>query len=214
MVLKKIEVKNGRLLSPQKVEKKGKWRFNKELVKSYNYKKWEIKIEDRLIKVNGPNKAEYNLIDGFLCLCSYKTGYNNYFYYSIFIDKESIRFLDQYKIDSVIEEDPNHLYPINAELLTDGSIEIVNHFGSSYKCVRNARCVLEYGVQNQDILSSEGLRISDLSKDSFDGNSLEKKKERSSDEASFCIMRSVEAPIIFEKFLESLNSFNKLQISV
>lgn len=211
----KIEVKNGCLVKPQKVEEKGKWRFNKELIKSYTYKKWKIKIENRLIKVEGPNYAEYNLADGVLCLCSCKTDYRDCFYYSIFIDDNNIRLLSRYSVDIMIEEDPNHLYPADAELLTDGIIEKVSHYGTSYKSVKNARCVLEYSRSMADKLSGETLSIIDLRKGILENyNKLRKGKDLESSKRHFYIMRSAETPIIFEKFLEDMNNSGKLHTSV
>ena len=146
---KKILVVGGRLLDPRDSYNNE----NKELVNSLTIGKWQIEadIDKRVIRIKGPNRAIYPLMEGAIFLCKDKNENNVEVYFTKFYDTKILEFLKKYGIDDVIVEDPNHSFDFrgNTIVCTDGKISSETVFGENIVNVKNASYVLEY-VKDDD----------------------------------------------------------------
>lgn len=108
MQCKKILVVGGRLLDPRDSYNNE----NKELVNSLTIGKWQIEadLDKRVIRIKGPNRAIYPLMEGAIFLCKDKNENNVEVYFTKFYDTKILEFLKKYGIDDVIVEDPNHSF--------------------------------------------------------------------------------------------------------
>lgn len=146
---KKILVVGGRLLDPRDSYNNE----NKELVNSLTIGKWQIEadLDKRVIRIKGPNRAIYPLMEGAIFLCKDKNENNVEVYFTKFYDTKILEFLKKYGIDDVIVEDPNHSFDFrgNTIVCTDGKISSETVFGENIVNVKNASYVLEY-VKDDD----------------------------------------------------------------
>ena len=103
---KKILVVGGRLLDPRDSYNNE----NKELVNSLTIGKWQIEadLDKRVIRIKGPNRAIYPLMEGAIFLCKDKNENNVEVYFTKFYDTKILEFLKKYGIDDIIFEDPIH----------------------------------------------------------------------------------------------------------
>ena len=119
---KKILVVGGRLLDPRDSYNNE----NKELVNSLTIGKWQIEadLDKRVIRIKGPNRAIYPLMEGAIFLCKDKNENNVEVYFTKFYDTKILEFLKKYGIDDVIVEDPNHSFDFrgNTIVCIDGKI--------------------------------------------------------------------------------------------
>ena len=126
---------------------------NKELVNSLTIGKWQIEadLDKRVIRIKGPNRAIYPLMEGAIFLCKDKNENNVEVYFTKFYDTKILEFLKKYGIDDVIVEDPNHSFDFrgNTIVCTDGKISSETVFGENIVNVKNASYVLEY-VKDDD----------------------------------------------------------------
>ena len=101
---KKILVVGGRLLDPRDSYNNE----NKELVNSLTIGKWQIEadLDKRVIRIKGPNRAIYPLMEGAIFLYKDKNENNVEVYFTKFYDTKILEFLKKYGIDDVIVEDP------------------------------------------------------------------------------------------------------------
>ena len=151
MQCKKILVVGGRLLDPRDSRNNE----NKELVNSLTIDKWQIEtdLDKRVVRIKGPNRATYPLMEGAIFLCKDKTDNDIEIYFSKFYDTKILKFLKKYGIDDVIVEDPNHSFDFRGDTIvcTDGKISTETTFGENKVNVSNASYVLEYVPENEEI---------------------------------------------------------------
>ena len=146
---KKILVVGGRLLDPRDSYDNE----NKELVNTLTLDKWQLEadLDKRVIRIKGPNRAIYPLMEGAIFLCKDKTKNGAEVYFTKFYDVKILEFLKKYGIDDVIVENPNHSFDFrgNTIICTDGQVSSETTFGEKKASIRNASYVLEY-VQKDD----------------------------------------------------------------
>ena len=112
---KKILVVGGRLLDPRDSYNNE----NKELVNSLTIGKWQIEadLDKRVIRIKGPNRAIYPLMEGAIFLCKDKNENNVEVYFTKFYDTKILEFLKKYGIDDFIFR--HRLFDIHIEAFCD-----------------------------------------------------------------------------------------------
>lgn len=116
--------------------------------------KWQLDVDldKRVVRIKGPNRAIYPLMEGTILLCMEKETNGVESYFTKFYDTKVLEFFKKYGIDDVIVEDPNHSFDFrgNATICTDGKVVSKTTFGEQSISVKGASYVLEYWEENED----------------------------------------------------------------
>lgn len=155
MQQKEVLVVGGRLLGPRNpYDSNDKDNKNKDLAMSLTIDKWqlEVDLDKRVVRIKGPNRAIYPLMEGTILLCMEKETNGVESYFTKFYDTKVLEFFKKYGIDDVIVEDPNHSFDFrgNATICTDGKVISETSFGEQSIRVKGASYVLEYWEENED----------------------------------------------------------------
>lgn len=160
MQYKKILVVGGRLLDPRDSYNNE----NKELVDSLTLDKWQLEadLDKRVIRIKGPNRAIYPLLEGAIFLCKDKTETGVEVYFTKFYDTRVLEFLKKYGIDDMIIENPNHSFDFRGDTVvcTDGKISSKTTFGENNVKIEKASYVLEYVTEDDKISKVNNFRKS------------------------------------------------------
>lgn len=155
MQQKEVLVVGGRLLGPRNpYDSNDKDNKNKDLAMSLTIDKWQLDVDldKRVVRIKGPNRAIYPLMEGTILLCMEKETNGVESYFTKFYDTKVLEFFKKYGIDDVIVEDPNHSFDFrgNATTCTDGKVVSKTTFGEQSISVKGASYVLEYWEENED----------------------------------------------------------------
>lgn len=155
MQQKEVLVVGGRLLGPRNpYDSNDKDNKNKDLAMSLTIDKWQLDVDldKRVVRIKGPNRAIYPLMEGTILLCMEKETNGVESYFTKFYDAKVLEFFKKYGIDDVIVEDPNHSFDFrgNATICTDGKVISETSFGEQSIRVKGASYVLEYWEENED----------------------------------------------------------------
>ena len=155
MQQKEVLVVGGRLLGPRNpYDSNDKDNKNKDLAMSLTIDKWQLDVDldKRVVRIKGPNRAIYPLMEGTILLCMEKETNGVESYFTKFYDTKVLEFFKKYGIDDVIVEDPNHSFDFrgNATICTDGKVISETSFGEQRIRVKGASYVLEYWKENED----------------------------------------------------------------
>lgn len=155
MQQKEVLVVGGRLLGPRNpYDNNDKDNKNKDLAMSLTIDKWQLDVDldKRVVRIKGPNRAIYPLMEGTILLCMEKETNGVESYFTKFYDTKVLEFFKKYGIDDVIVEDPNHSFDFrgNATICTDGKVVSKTTFGEQSISVKGASYVLEYWEENED----------------------------------------------------------------
>lgn len=155
MQQKEVLVVGGRLLGPRNpYDSNDKDNKNKDLAMSLTIDKWQLDVDldKRVVRIKGPNRAIYPLMEGTILLCMEKETNGVESYFTKFYDTKVLEFFKKYGIDDVIVEDPNHSFDFrgNATICTDGKVISKTTFGEQSISVKGASYVLEYWEENED----------------------------------------------------------------